>query len=145
MPATGLGPTQPALATDFGGHYFSGITPMRRGGGGQRSAVVVDDFDVVPVGVQDERAVVAGVVYGALPRTAVVLIAGGEGGGVERAHRSVVAGGERQVDVLREWPFVIDQREAVVLARELHAARLVVPQPDPGLGRDGRVEALGRR
>src|SRR5580765_7358963 len=68
--------------------------------GGHRSAVVVDDFDVVPVGVQDERAVVAGVVHGALPRTAVVLVAVGECGGVERLYRGVLAGGEREVDVL---------------------------------------------
>src|SRR5688572_33510396 len=86
------------------------------------AAVVVDDLDVVPVGVQDERAVVAGVVHGTLPRTAVVLVAGGERGGVERAHRGVLAGGEGEVDVLRERPLVVDQREAVVLARELHAA-----------------------
>jgi hypothetical protein len=52
---------------------------------GHRSAVVVDDFDVVPVGVQDERAVVAGVVHGALTRTAVVLVASGERGGAVRA------------------------------------------------------------
>jgi hypothetical protein len=49
------------------------------------------------------------------------------------------------VDVLRERPPVVDQREAVVLTPELHAAGLLVPQSDPGVGRDGRVEALGRR
>jgi hypothetical protein len=84
------------------------------------------------------------VVHGALPRTAVVLVAGGERGGVERAHRGVLAGGEREVDVLRERPLV-DQQEAIVLAPEVRAAGLVVPQPDPGVRRDGRVEALGRR
>jgi hypothetical protein len=86
---------------------------QRREGG---RAVVVDDFDVVPVGVQHKRAVVAGVVHGALPRTAVVLVAGAHRGGVERAHRGVLAGGERELDVLRERPLVVDQREAVVLA-----------------------------
>ena len=75
----------------------------------------------------------------------MVLVAGGERGGVERAHRGVLAGGEREVDVLRERPLIVDQREAVVLAPEVRAAGLVVPQPDPGVGRDGRVEALGRR
>ena len=42
------------------------------------SAIVVDDLDVVPVGVEDERAVVARVVHGALARPAVVLVSGGE-------------------------------------------------------------------
>src|SRR4029078_13376596 len=81
---------------------------------GPASAVVVDDFDVVPIGVQDERAVVAGVVHGALPGSAVVLVAVGECGSVERAHGGVLAGGEREVDVLCARPPVVDQREAVV-------------------------------
>jgi hypothetical protein len=51
---------------------------------GHGSAVIVDDLDVVPVGVQDERAVVARVVDRALAGTAVVLIARGERGSVER-------------------------------------------------------------
>ena len=62
------------------------------------SAVVVDDLDVVPVGVQDERAVVARVVDGALAGTAVVLVARGERGGVERPHGRVVLRREREVD-----------------------------------------------
>ena len=37
------------------------------------SAIVVDHLDVVPVGVEDERAVVARVVHGALAGPAVVL------------------------------------------------------------------------
>jgi hypothetical protein len=88
---------------------------------GHRSAVVVDDFDVVPVGVQDERAVVAGVVHGALPRTAVVLVAGGERGGVKRAHRGVLAGGEREVDVLRGRPLVGRARVACRTAEAVGA------------------------
>jgi hypothetical protein len=43
-------------------------------GAADASAVVVDDLDVVPVGVQDERAVVARVVDGALAGTAMVLV-----------------------------------------------------------------------
>src|SRR4051812_5399008 len=46
------------------------------------SPVVVDDLDVVPVGVQDESAVVARVVVGALAGSAVVLVARGERRGV---------------------------------------------------------------
>jgi hypothetical protein len=89
--------------------------PMPRSTGrdaGVGSAVVVDDFDVVPVGVQDERGVVARVVDGALAGTAVVLIALGERGGVERPDGRVVLRRERDVDVLRERPLVADQREA---------------------------------
>ena len=76
------------------------------------SEVVVDDFDVVPVGVQDERAVVARVVDGALAGTAVVLVSRGERGGVERPDGRVVLRREREVDVLRERSLVVDQREA---------------------------------
>src|SRR4051794_26435458 len=46
------------------------------------AVVVVDDLDVVPVRVQDERAVVARVVDGALAGTAVVLVSRCESGGV---------------------------------------------------------------
>src|SRR4051794_4415338 len=70
------------------------------GGVGDSSAVVVDDLDVVPVGVQDERAVVARVVDGALAGTAVVLVPRGQRGGVERPHGRVVLGRECKVDVL---------------------------------------------
>ena len=80
------------------------------------AVVVVDDLDVVPVGVQDERAVVAGVVDGALAGPAVVRVARGERGGVEGAHGRVIGRGEREVHVLRERPLVVDQREAEALA-----------------------------
>src|SRR5436190_14619923 len=85
------------------------VWPARCGGRRRRSAIVVDDLDVVPVGVEDERAVVARVVDGALAGPAVVRVSGGERGGVERPHRGVVPGGEGEVDVLRERPFVVDQ------------------------------------
>jgi hypothetical protein len=45
--------------------------------------VVVDDLDVVAVGVEDERAVVAGVVLGPLAGRAVVAVAGAGRGRVE--------------------------------------------------------------
>src|SRR5919108_6420759 len=64
------------------------------------AAVVVDDLDVVPVRVEHERAVVARVVNRALAGRALVLVARGERGSVERAHRGVLARGEREVDVL---------------------------------------------
>src|SRR4051812_9380180 len=67
-------------------------------------AVVVDDLDVVPVGVEDKRAVVARVVDRALSWRAVGLVALRQRGGVKRAHRSVLARGEREVHVLRRRP-----------------------------------------
>ena len=61
-----------------------------------------------------------------------------------RIRRRARRPGRRRVDVLRERPLVVDQREAVVRAGELHAPGLVVAQVDPGVRRDRRVEALGR-
>src|SRR3954465_5268139 len=118
----------------------AGWTPA----GGRGSApVVVDDLDVVPVRVKHERAVVARVIDRALTRRAVVLVARGERGGVERAHRGVLPGRQREVDVLRERPLVADEREAVIRAGQLHAAWLVVRQAQPGVRGDRRVEAPG--
>jgi hypothetical protein len=111
------------------------------GGGVHDSAVVVDDLDVVPVGVEDEGAVVAGVVDRALAGRAVVPVARGERGSVELAHGRVVGGGEGEVDVLGQRPRVVDQGEAVVRAGELDAGRLVVAERDAGVRRDRRVEA----
>ena len=97
-----------------------------------------------PSVVQDEGAVVARVVDGALAGTPVVLVARGERGGVERAHGHVVLRREGDVDVLRKRPLVVDEREAGVGALELHVVRLVHAQLQPGVRGDRRVEALGR-
>jgi pyruvate/2-oxoacid:ferredoxin oxidoreductase alpha subunit len=51
------------------------------------SGLVVDDLDVVPVGVEDERGVVTRVVDAALTGAAVVFVTRGERGGVERSGR----------------------------------------------------------
>src|SRR3712207_8147794 len=51
------------------------------------SPSVADDLDVVPVGVEDEGAVVVRVVLGAQAGGAVVLVAGGDRRGVERVDR----------------------------------------------------------
>jgi hypothetical protein len=70
---------------------------------------VVDDLDVVPVRVEDERAVVTRVIDGALAGAAVILVARGERRSVERPHGRVVLRGERDVDVLGERALVVDQ------------------------------------
>src|ERR671930_2420828 len=79
----------------------------------------------------------------ALAWRAVVRVARRERGGVERAHRGVLARGEREADVLRERPLVPDEREAVVRAGQLHALGLVARQTEPGVRGDRRVEAPG--
>src|SRR5690242_5495116 len=76
--------------------------------------VVADDLDVVAVGVENERAVVAGVVA-PLSRLAVVAIARGDEGSVELVHRRVVRGAEGEVHVLGRRPVVVDDAERAVL------------------------------
>ena len=61
---------------------------------------MVDGLDVVAVGVEDERPVVAGVVGGALAGGAVVRVARVDRGPVEGVDRLVGVGAERDVDVL---------------------------------------------
>src|SRR3954462_14650543 len=62
--------------------------------------VVVDDLDVVAVGVEHERGVVAGVVLGPLAGRAVVAVAGAGGGLMEGVDGSVVVRREGHVKVL---------------------------------------------
>ena len=61
---------------------------------------MVDGLDVVAVGIEDERPVVAGVVGGALTGRAVVRVARVDRGTVEGVDRLVRVGAERDVDVL---------------------------------------------
>ena len=49
--------------------------------------VVIDDLDIVSVGVEHERAVIAGVVDLSLTRSTVVRIARGEGSAVKGVNR----------------------------------------------------------
>src|SRR3954468_18491475 len=70
--------------------FPAALDPETWRAGSHGSAVVGEDLDVVPVGVQDERAVVARVVDGPLAGSAVILVARGERGGVERPHGRVV-------------------------------------------------------
>ena len=65
---------------------------------------VADRFDVVAVGVVDECTVVVRVVDRARPRRAVVLSAGGQGGGMERVHQGPALGGECHMDALGRRP-----------------------------------------
>jgi hypothetical protein len=57
----------------------------------RKSAVVVDDFDVVAVGIQHVGGVVAVVVSGALARLAVAAVPGRGRVGVEAAYVVVLA------------------------------------------------------
>ena len=56
-----------------------------------RLAIVVDDFDVVAVGVEHKRGVVAVVIAGALTRLAVAAVSGRGRVGVEAAYVVVFA------------------------------------------------------
>jgi hypothetical protein len=62
--------------------------------------VLVDDLDVVCVGVEHEGAVVPGVLDGALAGRAVVAVSGRKRGAVKGPHDAVVVGGKGEVDVL---------------------------------------------
>ena len=97
-----------------------------------------------PSGSSTKRAVVARVVHGALAGGAVVLVARGEGGGVEGPHRGIRVRGEGEVDVLGERTLVAHEREGEVGAGELHAIRRVVREAELGVRRDRRVEAPRR-
>ena len=61
---------------------------------------------------------------------------GRERGGVERAHRGVLARTESEVDVLGGRPLVPDEREAAVRPGEAHAPGLLVHQAEPGVRGD---------
>src|SRR5919106_1283281 len=70
----------------------------------RRLTVVVHGLDVVPVGVENVGAVVAGVIARALSRRAVVTVAGGERATVELARRRGVRSRKGEVDVLARLP-----------------------------------------
>src|SRR4051794_28322498 len=63
-------------------------------------AIVVDELDVVGVGIEHVRAVVARVVARALPGGAVVAVAGLDRRAVEGVDGGVLAGREGDVEVL---------------------------------------------
>src|SRR5580704_1126152 len=65
---------------------------------------VADGFDVVPVRIEDERAVVVWVVKRARARGSVVLRTCRDPGGIEGVHRRTVFGGERNVRGRRARP-----------------------------------------
>ena len=72
---------------------------------------MVNGLDVVPVGVEDEGTVVAGVVLGPLARPAVVAVARGDRGLVKAVDVVAFRDGEGHVEVLRRRPAVGDERE----------------------------------
>lgn len=95
---------------------------------GHGSEVVVGNLDVVAIRIEHERSVVARVIDGALNWLAMVFIPCSEYGRVEGPHRGIRVRGKRELDVLRDRAVVAHEREAVVLAPELHVSRRVMPK-----------------
>src|SRR5437588_12846814 len=94
--------------------------------------VVKDSFNVVGIRVEDESAVIAGVVLRALAGWPVVAVAGCERGLMKARSRLEVGNAERKVDVLRRL-FVCGKREraTAIVEPEVQELRRVVPQLDP--------------
>ena len=86
---------------------------------------MVDDLDVVPIGIEDEGAVVPRVVA-PLARRAVVAVTGCGELAVEGVDRGVVVRLERDVEVLRRR--AVDQAERRIRAAEVHALVEHAPQ-----------------
>jgi hypothetical protein len=80
---------------------------------------VTDGLDVVAVGVEDERAVVTGVIDGPLTGRPVVVKARRERDAVELVHRRIVGHGEREMEMLRRRATVVDERRGPVLGRDV--------------------------
>ena len=98
--------------------WTTSSTTRRSRRGGRCSAVVVDGLDVVAVGVEHERAVVAGVVDGALAGRAVVAVAGRGRRGVEGVDgRVVLAPNAMWTCSVGGSP--VDERERAAVACEL--------------------------
>src|SRR5918996_2160411 len=108
----------------------------------RRLTVVVHGLDVVPVWVENEGAVVAGVITPTLSRRAVVAVAGGERAAVELAHGRVVGNREGEVDVLARLP--AHQRERTAPRRDVEALLQLVGDAQPEDRRDRLVERLRR-
>ena len=81
-------------------------------GGAASVPVVIDDLDVVPIGVEHEGTVVAGVVDLPFARGAVVGVTGREGGAVKRVDGLV--SGRRERNVKRLCRSATDQGEGTV-------------------------------
>src|ERR671918_561108 len=108
----------------------------------RRLTVVVHGLDVVPVGVENVGAVVAGAIARALSRRAVVTVAGGERATVELARRRGVRNRKGEVDVLARLP--AHQRERAAAGGDVEALLQLVPDAQPEDRRDRLVEALRR-
>src|SRR6266511_4629113 len=102
--------------------------------------VVIDDLDIVPVRVEHERAVIAGVVDPSLTWGAVVRIAGGESGPVKGVDRLVLRRRERNVK--RFGRPAADDGEGTVSTRELRTIRSGASEAEAGVRRDLVVERL---
>jgi hypothetical protein len=106
----------------------------------ESAPVVIDDLDIVPVGVEHERAVIAGVVDLSLARSTVVRIARGEGSTVKGVNRFVVRRRERNVKRLGRP--AAHHGEGTVSAGELRTIWSGTSEAEAGMRRDRVVERL---
>jgi HAD superfamily hydrolase (TIGR01509 family) len=104
-------------------------------------AVVVYEFDVVAIGIEHVRRVIAGVIARALGRAPVARVAGYCGGVVKALHGLVIARRKRHVQVFRR--LAGDQRERAGLAVVLHPFGAVVVLTQAGVRGDRVVEGPG--
>src|SRR3982075_1794410 len=104
--------------------------------------MVVDQLDVVGVGIQDECGVVAGVVAGPLSRLAVAAVSGCGGLIVEPPDRVVVAG-KGDVRVLADWAGHDGQEAAGAPAAERRGPGSLPDHPKSRGVSDDAVEGFG--
>ena len=88
--------------------------------------LVTHGFDVVPVGVEDIRREIVGVMFGAELWRAVIVTAGSQGRSVERLHLCPRRRTESDMD---RWldRRTLDDKELLILTSETDAARLCRP------------------
>src|SRR6185312_12782981 len=101
--------------------------------------VVEHGFDVVPVGIEHEGAVIALVVLRPLARSAIVAEAGLQRGPVERVDRRLVGSRKGDVDVLGHR-LALDECERAAGARDVEAALVAVADVQADGRRDRLVE-----
>jgi hypothetical protein len=96
---------------------------------------VIDGFNVVPIGVEDECGVVPGVIVRSQPRPSVVDPSGLDGCGVERINRFAAWRGERDVHRTGRHFLLRDPEVSAIVDREAGPLRVFDDPDTEGLQR----------